>query len=337
MYLLDRVIHHWSANRIAFLLPTLCPISLGIFLFIIELTPLANVVSSHDYTYLDNHQLSALGLSFKTEVRKGNNQTLDHNIGPLLVQASIYYPIVLYIKICTYKRQGSDEFWQRQIASAAQLTPNQDSVHPPLFQCCKFPQRSSIWKSAAAAIRMARARGEPLRNPAFRLPFPELNSDKSISTVSSFMTTFGYKPQHQGSSSPSALAQEKVQPGITAASSASSSQLLSSSPSREAANNSTPPATRTERSSSRPTSMIYQPPLMDTVRDTPPELLPIFTFLNSHANKLFQEGYFLKLNDLDISKLSPETINCSWRAYADCARQAAAQITIGTGPSALLS
>ena len=42
----------------------------------------------------------------------------------------------------------------------------------------------------------------------------------------------------------------------------------------------------------------YQPPLMDT-QDTIPELLPIFTFLNSHSNKLYQEGYFLKLNDLD--------------------------------------
>ena len=42
----------------------------------------------------------------------------------------------------------------------------------------------------------------------------------------------------------------------------------------------------------------YQPPLMD-VQDTIPELLPIFTFLNSHSNKLYQEGYFLKLNDLD--------------------------------------
>jgi CCR4-NOT transcriptional complex subunit CAF120 len=41
---------------------------------------------------------------------------------------------------------------------------------------------------------------------------------------------------------------------------------------------------------------------MDVVKDTPPELLPIFAFLSSHANKLYQEGYFLKLNDLDISK-----------------------------------
>ncbi|KAI1631675.1 hypothetical protein F4809DRAFT_150264 [Biscogniauxia mediterranea] len=53
------------------------------------------------------------------------------------------------------------------------------------------------------------------------------------------------------------------------------------------------------RSSSRPLSIIqtYQPPLMDVNEDTIPELQPIFTFLNSHANKLYQEGYFLKLDD----------------------------------------
>lgn len=51
------------------------------------------------------------------------------------------------------------------------------------------------------------------------------------------------------------------------------------------------------RASSRPTSMAYQPPLMDVNQDTLPELQPIFTFLNSHANKLYQEGYFLKLDD----------------------------------------
>ncbi|KAI1504628.1 hypothetical protein F5X99DRAFT_20694 [Biscogniauxia marginata] len=53
------------------------------------------------------------------------------------------------------------------------------------------------------------------------------------------------------------------------------------------------------RSSSRPLSIIqtYQPPVMDVNEDTIPELQPIFTFLNSHANKLYQEGYFLKLED----------------------------------------
>lgn len=43
--------------------------------------------------------------------------------------------------------------------------------------------------------------------------------------------------------------------------------------------------------------MAYQPPVMDVNEDTIPELQPIFTFLNSHANKLYQEGYFLKLDD----------------------------------------
>lgn len=53
------------------------------------------------------------------------------------------------------------------------------------------------------------------------------------------------------------------------------------------------------RSSSRPLSMVqtYQPPRMDVNEDTIPELQPIFTFLNSHGNKLYQEGYFLKLDD----------------------------------------
>ena len=55
------------------------------------------------------------------------------------------------------------------------------------------------------------------------------------------------------------------------------------------------------RSNSRPLSMVqtYQPNLMDVNADTIPELQPIFTFLNSHQNKLYQEGYFLKLDDQD--------------------------------------
>lgn len=61
---------------------------------------------------------------------------------------------------------------------------------------------------------------------------------------------------------------------------------------------SSPPQQR-QRSSSRPLSMVqtYQPPIMDINEDTIPELQPIFTLLNSHSNKLYQEGYFLKLDD----------------------------------------
>jgi CCR4-NOT transcriptional complex subunit CAF120 len=47
----------------------------------------------------------------------------------------------------------------------------------------------------------------------------------------------------------------------------------------------------------------YNPPLMDINEDTIPELQPIFTFLNSHQNKLYQEGYFLKLDDQDTRTL----------------------------------
>src|ERR1700761_5458137 len=53
------------------------------------------------------------------------------------------------------------------------------------------------------------------------------------------------------------------------------------------------PRGQRERAPSRPMSMVqtYQPPLMDVTQDTLPELQPIFTFLNSHGNKLYQEGY----------------------------------------------
>jgi CCR4-NOT transcriptional complex subunit CAF120 len=64
------------------------------------------------------------------------------------------------------------------------------------------------------------------------------------------------------------------------------------------------------RASSRPMSMVqtYQPPLMELSQDTLPELQPVFAYLNSHGNKLYQEGYFLKLDDQNSSMLliSPE-------------------------------
>ncbi|ATZ46369.1 hypothetical protein BCIN_01g09780 [Botrytis cinerea B05.10] len=73
------------------------------------------------------------------------------------------------------------------------------------------------------------------------------------------------------------------------------------SPSSEVRASTQPTRTR-ERASSRPISMAqtFQPPLMDVNQDTLPELQPIFTFLNSHSNKLYQEGYFLKLDDQNI-------------------------------------
>ncbi|KAK3330366.1 hypothetical protein B0H66DRAFT_59072 [Apodospora peruviana] len=60
----------------------------------------------------------------------------------------------------------------------------------------------------------------------------------------------------------------------------------------------------------------YHPPLMDVNEETLPELQPIFTFLNSHTNKLYQEGYFLKLDDQDIKgKPNPD------RTWTECFAQ----------------
>lgn len=72
------------------------------------------------------------------------------------------------------------------------------------------------------------------------------------------------------------------------------------------------------RAQTRPNSMVqtYQPPIMEVERDTPPELMPIFSFLNSHSNKLYQEGYFLKLHDLD-SRGRPS----GERAWVECFAQ----------------
>lgn len=78
------------------------------------------------------------------------------------------------------------------------------------------------------------------------------------------------------------------------------------------------------RLSSRPESTFFSsvPPLADIGGDTPPEMQPIFSLLNSHANKLYHEGYFLKLNDLDTCR-SPvmrfgrkdiTDLRCRWSA-----------------------
>lgn len=71
------------------------------------------------------------------------------------------------------------------------------------------------------------------------------------------------------------------------------------------------------RRTSRPSSMVstYQPALMEVNDETLPELQPIFTFLNSHANKLYQEGYFLKLDDQNSRTISSCTRTISLTPY----------------------
>ena len=76
----------------------------------------------------------------------------------------------------------------------------------------------------------------------------------------------------------------------------------------------------------------YQPPLMDVSLDTLPELQPIFTFLNSHGNKLYQEGYFLKLDDQNTrTRFTPRIVTLSNSV------QMAGLMQIGLGRSALRS
>ncbi|KAK0672867.1 hypothetical protein QBC41DRAFT_7250 [Cercophora samala] len=55
---------------------------------------------------------------------------------------------------------------------------------------------------------------------------------------------------------------------------------------------------------------------MELSSQTPAEFLPIFSLLNSHSNKLYQEGYFLKLDDQDIKgKPNPD------RTWTECFAQ----------------
>ncbi|KKP05561.1 SKG3 [Trichoderma harzianum] len=72
------------------------------------------------------------------------------------------------------------------------------------------------------------------------------------------------------------------------------------------------------RNSARPMSIIqtYQPPVMEVNEDTIPELQPIFSLLNSHSNKLYHEGYFLKLDDQNTQgKPNPD------RTWSECFAQ----------------
>ncbi|PWW78797.1 hypothetical protein C7212DRAFT_156195 [Tuber magnatum] len=87
------------------------------------------------------------------------------------------------------------------------------------------------------------------------------------------------------------------------------------SPSRESPQ---PPPSRSSRPGSRPMSIVqpYQPPLLEVEQDTLPELQPVFTFFNSHSKKIYTEGYFLKLNDLN-----PDGKPSQDRSWVECFAQ----------------
>lgn len=166
--------------------------------------------------------------------------------------------------------------------------------HPcyfPRYICLRCPTSQSKLQSLSTT-NMGRSRGKTMCNRATPRTLELIPC-----IVLSFMSAFGApkSPTSTSFSGPQNSSQQDFKQEITN----SASPQHAAAPARDSP---TPTRTRTERASSiRPMSMVqtYQPPTMEIAQDTIPELQPIFSFLNSHANKLYQEGYFLKLNDLD--------------------------------------
>jgi CCR4-NOT transcriptional complex subunit CAF120 len=136
-----------------------------------------------------------------------------------------------------------------------------------------------------------------------------LRSVRSL-TVLSFMSQWGGAPQQKnppsGPASPTTQSPSRPPPAAQLAHSATAldeynTGRASPAPSQRVRSDS--------RASTRPMSMLqtYQPPMMEVGQDTLPELQRIFTFLNSHSNKLYQEGYFLKFHDTDTRTLPTPT------------------------------
>ncbi|EMD94049.1 hypothetical protein COCC4DRAFT_58544 [Bipolaris maydis ATCC 48331] len=144
--------------------------------------------------------------------------------------------------------------------------------------------------------------------------------------VLSFMSQWGGLPNtlHKnppsagpspGSTSPAAppspaMRQQGASPNLTHSATALESYNNERPPSRTAGRERSD-----SRASVRPMSMIqtYQPPVMEVSQDTLPELQRIFMFLNSHSNKLYQEGYFLKFHDTDSRGRPPP--DRKWQEY----------------------
>ncbi|QIW95744.1 hypothetical protein AMS68_001262 [Peltaster fructicola] len=132
-----------------------------------------------------------------------------------------------------------------------------------------------------------------------------LFSSKGARRVLSFMSQWGSHAQDSSSTtSPKTSSNNgRVVPVLDTTATQSNNSRVDSFPrSPTPQSPSTPSRARGDsRTGGRPLSMIqtYQAPQVEVATDTPPELQPIFSFLNSHGNKLYQEGYFLKLHDLD--------------------------------------
>ncbi|KAJ6144215.1 hypothetical protein N7470_008110 [Penicillium chermesinum] len=128
--------------------------------------------------------------------------------------------------------------------------------------------------------------------------------------VLSFMSVFGPKnndSDKEGSNSSSNVTLAQTPP-----------RYETPSPPSELAPTGGAATPRSDGKGARPASTIFSrnPPLMTHAEDPPPELSPIFSFLNIHTNKVYHEGYFLKLNDQD-NQGRP----CADRQWLECYAQ----------------
>jgi CCR4-NOT transcriptional complex subunit CAF120 len=168
------------------------------------------------------------------------------------------------------------------------------------------------------------------------------------STVLSFMSQWGGLPNTLQKNPPSAAPSPgsmspAAPPSPSTRQQGASPNLAQSASALEAFNNDRPPSRTAgrersdSRASVRPMSMIqtYQPPVMEVSQDTLPELQRIFMFLNSHSNKLYQEGYFLKFHDTD-SRMPPPLRRACLACDTD-SMQVAVPLRIGGGKSTLSS
>lgn len=164
----------------------------------------------------------------------------------------------------------------------------------PLQQSCRDPEVSAV--EAASALHDA----SPVATTKDAYNLPPVLSLSTLFTPKS--SSHSDSPQ---SATPSETTERKheVDSLNTHANVAQLDELIKDSPSPTQQQHN---RHRSEsRVSIRPQSMVqtHSPVMMDNTGDILPELQPIFSFLNSHSNKLYQEGYFLKLHDLDTREL----------------------------------
>jgi len=142
-------------------------------------------------------------------------------------------------------------------------------------------------------------------------------TDQSLpAAVISFMSSLG--PSRSSNQANSRKRDSSASFTLESPSLSAASTTSPDAPSPVAEGSSTGPLSRAERRASRPSSAVFshKPPQLDVSGDTPAEIQPIFALLNSHANKIYYEGYFLKLNDLDTHGRP-----CPDRQWVECYAQ----------------